>query len=112
MTSPGFVLAFFGDAEAAQSALHDLRRAGYRRIAAIAHKSDGKITVSGASSFAPHAAIAGAALGLAAGRFFSPRLPRADTRVFLALGAAVGGVVAGGVASIVDSEVAARVISR
>ena len=68
MTSTGLILAFFGDADAAQSAFRDLKRAGYRQIALLSKKPDGKTQVVTPESVAPLFALGGAAAGFVIGK--------------------------------------------
>ncbi|MBW3637054.1 MAG: glycosyl transferase, partial [Armatimonadetes bacterium] len=77
MTSSGLILAFFGDADAAKVAFSNLQRAGYRQIASLAKKSDGKVAVSRPASRALWAGVAGAAAGFALGHVLpAPRRVR------------------------------------
>ncbi|PQV65427.1 cyclic beta-1,2-glucan synthetase [Abditibacterium utsteinense] len=114
MTSTGLILAFFGDADAAQSAFQDLRRAGYRQIALLSKKPDGKLSVVTPDSVAPYFALGGAALGLAVGKLLP--IPRGAAPVvsqILPLAGGNLGAVAGYFAGTLrEQELPARDIER
>ena len=94
MTSSGLILAFFGDADAAKTAFEALRRAGYRQIASLSKKSDGKIAVSKPASLAPAFSALGGAIGSGVGMAIAkmPTSPRRSATVLPLAGGFIGGV--------------------
>ncbi|HEX8463640.1 MAG TPA: glucoamylase family protein [Abditibacterium sp.] len=114
MTSSGLILAFFGDAEAAQAAFSDLRRAGYRQIAALSKKDGAKVSISRPSSLAPFFSAAGGAVGTAVGHFVgrSAGARQSAASLVTGMGAAVGGVTGYFAGTVFESDLPESDIER
>jgi cyclic beta-1,2-glucan synthetase len=110
MNSSGLILAFFGDAEAAKIALTSLRQAGYRQVASLSKKSDGKVSVSRPPSLSPAFLAGGAALGVAVGRGVSS--PRSISHFLPAAGGAVGSVAGYFVGKVFENDLPDQDIER
>ncbi len=115
MTSSGLILAFFGDATAAQSAFKDLKRGGYRQTALLSKKPDGKVAVTTPESLTPFFAVGGAAAGLLVGKLLPvPRSAATNlaSQLLPIAGAGVGGIAGTFAGALWENELPARDIER